>query len=142
MFGSAYSKAPSAEKVKYGCVNTSGDVGGVAVAHAYGDCYLLLKTSVRSRTTFCNADSGGFNAGTHRIGTCEHYAHVMELYADAELKAVLDVGSGKKRHRTSSKGTASYKEIQIHGPVALAEHVEALVSASLCVTFCACASNI
>lgn len=106
---------------------------------------MTLKKSVRHRCTFFDKDTGGFD--THKklkaagsgfaaaydyaglsatsatsLATSRYYAHVLEGYADDEIKSILDlsrVGGGQSICQM-------YKEAQIHGPVCLATDVEAL----------------
>ena len=127
MFGPAYSEALPFDRVKYGCLNTSGDEAGVNLARRYGDCHFILRESVRTRTTITNHDSAGFHPLSHRIGTSEHYAHIMQTFTNSELKAALEVGTGLHLNGISSGHMSTYKEIQIHGPLKLSEHIEALV---------------
>lgn len=51
-----------------------------------------------------------------KLASCEYYAHVLLAYADPELKAVLQVATGREKFSNSSV-ISNYKEIQIHGPV-------------------------
>ena len=128
MFSNAYARAPAADKVKYGALNVTCDVRGVMAAHGYGDSYLQLARGVRLRTTFAFYDTG--QPETRKcLATCEHYAHVLNAYADAELTAALRVGAGRAPHGASGKAVVQYKEFQVHGPIALGRHVEALVGA-------------
>ena len=46
----------------------------------------------------------------------------MAEYTDDELKAALEVGTGK-RHGLDSRVIEKYKEVQIHGPVALSSDI-------------------
>ena len=52
--------------------------------------------------------------------------HVLHHYSDAELKAVMDVATGKASWRPSEV-IGVYKEIQVHGEVNLSQHVDCLV---------------
>ena len=114
--------------MKYGSLNVTCDVRGVTSAHGYGDSYLLLARGVRLRATFACYDTGS-DAARKCLATCEHYAHVMNAYSDAELAAALRVGAGREPHGASGTAVAQYKEFQVHGPLELGRHVEALVGA-------------
>lgn len=128
MFGPSYDRAKGHERVKYGCLNFTGAFDGVKVASLYGQFYLLLAPHVRVRCTFWTADTGGFaSSSNNKLGTCEHQAHLLLDYPDAELKLLMEVGSGKKSWGASSARVSSYKEIQVHGDVDLRRDVEALV---------------
>jgi hypothetical protein len=129
MFASAYAASPPFDKVKYGALNVSCDAGGVHAARAYGDSYLLLRRGVRLRATFAFYDTGSPEA-RKCLATCEHYAHVLAAYDDADLAAAMrrggdDAAPGAPPARMG----AQYKEVQVHGPLALGRHVEALVLA-------------
>ena len=128
MFASADLHSPAVDKVKYGALNITCDVRGVTSAHVYGDSYLLLKRGVRLRATFAYYDTGSV-AVRKCLATCEHYAHVLNAYADAELKAALHVGAGLAPHGASGAAVLQYKEVQVHGPLELGRHVEAVVGA-------------
>jgi hypothetical protein len=122
MFDGIYDSATPHERVKYGVLNILNDPYGVKACISYGDCYLKLKL-VRLRTSFADCDSSSPNTN---IASCEYYCHVLHSFNDLELGAALDVAlNNQKYHNSSVIGT--YKEIQIHGPVKLDEHVEALV---------------
>ena len=128
MFGDAYASSPPFDKVKYGALNVTADMEGVRSAHLYGDSYLRLTTAVRARATFASADSSSPGVRTV-LATCEHYAHVLNAYPDADLAATIDVGCGRRATGWSSRLITMYKEMQIHGPVELSRHVEALFGA-------------
>jgi len=85
---------------------------------------------VRWRTTFTNCDSSASASRALQLGTCEHYAHILAEYSDAELLDIIDVSSGSAPSQLmgkSSSRTAQYKEVQIHGPIQLDRDVELLV---------------
>lgn len=126
LFQNVYKDASPSERVKYGVLNAVNDPRGVSrVARVYGRDYLVLQ-GVRVRTTFSDKDSD--TAGEK--GSCEWYAHVLMKYSDKELRAVVDVALGKRLFADSSVldiAKGQYKEVQIHGDVSFAEHVEAVV---------------
>ena len=128
MFAGAYTRSPAADKVKYGALNITCDVRGVTSAHSYGDSYLLLKRGVRLRASFAFYDTGSAEV-RKCLATCEHYAHVLNAYADGELKAALRVGAGRAPHGASGAAVLQYKEVQVHGPIELSRHVDAVVGA-------------
>jgi len=126
LFQNVYKTAKPSERVKYGVLNAVNDPRGVATcASIYGRDYLVLQ-GVRLRTTFSDKDSD--KAGEK--GSCEWYAHVLQKYSDSELGAVVDVALGKKLFVDSSvldTAKGHYKEVQIHGDISFADHVEAVV---------------
>ena len=128
MFASAYASAPPFDKVKYGALNVTCDYGGVAAARAYGDSFLILARGVRLRTTFAVVDTS-IPTARACLATCEHYAHVLAQYVDADFLTALEVGCGRRAGGASSAAVVAYKEVQVHGPLELARHVEALVGA-------------
>jgi hypothetical protein len=129
MFAGAYASSPAVDKVKYGALNVTCDYAGVASARGYGDSFLILSRGVRLRATFALLDSSS-DVSRACMGTCEHYAHVLAAYADADLLTALEVGSGRRAGGAASAAAATYKEAQVHGPIELARHVEALVGAT------------
>jgi hypothetical protein len=130
MFAGAYAGSPAADKVKYGALNVTADVRGVAAARPYGDSFLLLAPGARLRATFAYYDTSTA-AVRACLATCESYAHVLGAYAEPDLAAALAVGAGRgaAARGASSARCAQYKEVQVHGPVELARHVEALFGA-------------
>jgi len=126
MFGSTYDRATPFQRVKYGCLNFTGDIEGVAPARRYGQFFITLKQSVRHRCTFFNMDSSDFgrlsSSLPDTLATAKYYCHILEKYSDAELHSILalnKIGGGQSK-------CINYKEVQIHGPVCLATDVEAL----------------
>ncbi|KAI9360332.1 hypothetical protein DFJ73DRAFT_815307 [Zopfochytrium polystomum] len=125
MFSGAYKNAKAASLVKYGTLNPVKDPMGVRSAYGYGESYFILKRHVRYRATFSRCDSG---SDQKTIATCEHYAHILAHYTDAELISVLDVASGRAKAVSTIGGLfGTYKEFQIHGPVEFARDVESVV---------------
>ena len=104
IFGAAYDRAPGAERPKYGSLNfRRRPVGG---SPRFGSCHLRLRPGTLARASFCYPDSflEPVNFGV---------ASAMSLIelAEADDADTLD----------------DYIEAQVHGPVRLAEDVEALV---------------
>lgn len=111
MFDKKYSKATDFERVKYGVINFTNDPKGVNCCSGYGASYMLLKEHVRERCTFTDQDSSSSNAS---IATFRYCFKILSKMNDAELKAAFDASKAKE---ISSGCTATYKEIQIHGPI-------------------------
>ena len=122
IFNKIYHKSPPVDRVKYGVLNIVGDSRGVKACYAYGESFLQLK-KVRLRTTFASADT---SSCTVKLSCCEHYVNVLNEYSDLELKAILDVATRRVPYH-GSEVIATYKEVQIHGPVCLSENVECIV---------------
>eukprot|EP00697_Spironema_sp_BW2_P005344 gnl/Spiro4/17451_TR9283_c0_g2_i1.p1 gnl/Spiro4/17451_TR9283_c0_g2~~gnl/Spiro4/17451_TR9283_c0_g2_i1.p1 ORF type:complete len:648 (+),score=226.29 gnl/Spiro4/17451_TR9283_c0_g2_i1:88-2031(+) len=123
MFAGIYHDTIPFDRVKYGSLNIVNDPAGVKSAYHYGDCYLQLK-GVRLRTTFAGGDTGC--SSNHTLAMCEYYAHICTGFNESELKCLCEVATGKVTHHDSSC-FSQYKEVQIHGPIELSKHVEALV---------------
>lgn len=126
LFPGIYSNSEGRDRVKYGVLNAVKDPRGISVVGTqYGKDYLVLQ-GVRLRTTFSDRDS--CNKG--QLASCEWYAHVLEKYNDLELKAVVEVALGERLYADSSvldTAAGGYKEVQIHGDLELAKHIEAVV---------------
>lgn len=126
LFKGIYKDSQPAERVKYGVLNAVNDPMGISsVAKQYGLDYLVLR-GVRLRATFSDRDS--CNDG--QLASCEWYAHVLELYNDLELLAVTEVALGHRLYADSSvleTAAGGYKEVQIHGDIQFAEHIDAVV---------------
>merc|ERR1712151_653382 len=62
--------------------------------------------------------------------SCEWYAHVLEKYTDLELRAVVEVALGHRLCGDSAvldTAKGGYKEVQVHGELAFADHIEVVV---------------
>jgi len=128
LFGGHYDSAQGKDRCKYGVQNVMNDYRGVVKCAQYGDSYMILK-DVRLRCTFSPEDSANLKA--ERLAVLDYYAHVLNEYSDAELKETINVANAKdsaKLGDSDSVGKMKYKEAQIHGQVAFAEHVERLVA--------------
>eukprot|EP00523_Entomoneis_sp_CCMP467_P015457 CAMPEP_0168785270 /NCGR_PEP_ID=MMETSP0725-20121227/10661_1 /TAXON_ID=265536 /ORGANISM="Amphiprora sp., Strain CCMP467" /LENGTH=650 /DNA_ID=CAMNT_0008835365 /DNA_START=53 /DNA_END=2005 /DNA_ORIENTATION=+ len=127
LFGGAYEEngGEGSLRPKYGCLNMTGDVRGCERGRYYGPFFITLKKSVRHRCTLFDTDSGGRH---ETLATCDHYAHVLNRYHSSDLQVLLDVSTSEARRigGASSSGVATYKEVQIHGPIELAKDIEAL----------------
>jgi Protein of unknown function (DUF3626) len=105
MFGSAYDDAPPSERPTYGALNhRRRSVGG---SPRFGSAHFRLTADVLPRTTFCYPDSVFDPAD---FGVAERCS-LLGLAARDVVVDPLD----------------DYVEAQVHGPVVLTEHVEALV---------------
>ncbi|CAM9486894.1 unnamed protein product, partial [Discosporangium mesarthrocarpum] len=120
MFGTHYDRSSPQDRVKYGVFNITHDHFGVSSCSTYGLSYLVLK-NVRLRTTFADKDTSNTNSV---LATCQDYCHVLLKYSTEELRAVAEVAGGHKPCGRSSDIMSIYKEVQIHGPIKLDEHVQ------------------
>merc|ERR1712060_435603 len=116
------------ERVKYGVMNVLNDPRGYVRLKNFGDSYLLLSKSVRTRCSLSPEDSGEC-AGGKRLESCEipadsrlavpsYYAHVALEYSDEELLETLRVANSPDiRCGDAGKNMRprKYKEVQIHG---------------------------
>jgi hypothetical protein len=104
MFGGAYDDAPPAERPKYGALNHRRRATGGSPR--FGSAHLRLRPAVLGRTTFCYPDST-FEPVHFGVATG------MDL---------LSLAEADERDRLDD-----YIEAHIHGPLRLADDVEALV---------------
>ncbi|HTJ39028.1 MAG TPA: DUF3626 domain-containing protein [Dactylosporangium sp.] len=120
MFGGAYQRAGvrAADRPKYGALNLRHHDDGAAPR--FGSAHLRLRPHVRDRATFTFGDS--FHHPTE-AGTADAF--------DAVHAALVAHHGPDALHRVGAPGPGraldDYVEAQIHGPVRLAEDVEALV---------------
>ncbi|KNE81298.1 MULTISPECIES: DUF3626 domain-containing protein [Streptomyces] len=104
MFGGAYDRAPAHERPVYGALNfRQRPFGG---AHRFGSSHFRLTAETLGRATFCYPDSA---AEPSHFGTATAMP-LVELAAADDQDVLND-----------------YIEAQVHGPVLLGRHVEALV---------------
>jgi hypothetical protein len=120
MFCKRYDIATDSERVKYGTINFTNDPKGVNSCRGYGNSYFLLKSEARERCTITDQDSSYANS---LIGTFKFCYHVLNKLTDAELKAAVQAA---KAIEVSSAVVATYKEIQIHGPIEFAKDIQRL----------------
>jgi len=124
IFHQRYDASPAAERCKYGALSIFSHPQGVRAAHGYGTSYFVLRDDrVRLRTSFASCDT---SSGAVKIGMCEHAAHVLAEYGDAELREIVAIAAGRIPYGDDSK-SGIYKEIQIHGLVRFDRDIERLV---------------
>jgi hypothetical protein len=124
LFGGAYDVCEPAHRPKYGVANVVNDPRGIARCEHYGTCLLELSPAVRRRCTFSGADSG--RREDFQLATCNYYAHVLlNDYTDGELGSIIFVAT-QSIACLDSRSINNYKEVQIHGPVALSSDVVAV----------------
>ena len=153
LFNKEYDDALPFQRPKYGCLNIVNDPAGmdgpifhlkkniskkkkkkhtfilplspgIECATCYGESYLILK-GCRLRTTFADRDSSCENTV---VASCEYHAHVLAMYADEELRRVLEVANRMRLWRASDC-IYTYKEVQIHGEIRLSDNVDIVVLA-------------
>lgn len=104
IFGGAYDEAPPHARPVYGALNVRGRT--VGAAPRFGSAHLRLRPATLARTTFCYPDSV-FDPTDFGTAT----AMSLLAMAAADRRDALD----------------DYIEAQVHGPVRLADDVEAVV---------------
>jgi hypothetical protein len=104
IFGGAYDRAAPGDRPKYGALNhRRRAVGG---SPRFGSAHLRLTESVLDRTTFCYPDS---------------------VYEPLHFGTAARMGLGALADAHEGDPLDDYIEAQVHGPLVLSEHVEALV---------------
>lgn len=106
IFGAAYDNAEPELRPKYGALNYRRRVTGGSPR--FGSAHLRLRSQILARTTFCYPDS-------HLDPVDFGVADRMSLIALAE------------QERASTDVLDSYIEAHVHGPLVLADDVEAIV---------------
>ena len=82
---------------------------------------------IRVRGTSSPGDSCCCSAS--ELSVLDYYAHVLSKLEDEQLQAIINVANGRKLSTDSCYDT--FKEIQIHGDVVFAKHVDRLVAHSM-----------
>lgn len=123
LFGGAYENCKPFDRPKYGVMNIVNDYRGIQACLSYGESYLVMK-GVRLRVTSSPGDSCSCNAD--RLSVLDYYAHILSECSSSQLKYIIEVANGLKITEDSRTGT--FKEIQIHGEVLFAKHVDRLVA--------------
>ncbi len=106
IFGRAYETASPSDRPRYGALNI--DRAGAGAAPRFGSAHLRLAAGVLARATFCHPDS--VYEPTH-FGVADRFALAERLASVAGHDDPLD----------------HYVEAHVHGPVLLAQDVEAIV---------------
>ncbi len=106
IFGGAYDEADPAIRPKYGALNYLHR--GTGGSPRFGSAHLRLRPHVLDRTTFCYPDS------------CYSPAH----FGVADRMGLVALA---EQQRPSKDVLDDYVEAQVHGPLVLAEDVDALV---------------
>ncbi|KAJ4454506.1 hypothetical protein PAPYR_10769 [Paratrimastix pyriformis] len=85
-------------------------------------CFCVILPFFLFRTLLCDS-----SVLPHvELATCEYYAHVLKQYSDAELRAVMDVATGR-REFNASHIIHEYKEVQLHGEIRFDRDVAAVM---------------
>jgi len=134
-FAGAYDDtAPSSgEHPVYGAFDLAVDEHGGSPR--FGSSFVVLRSHVRERTTMCVGDShtGPRDVGTFDepwsilAGLGEQAAQCNLLNRGLDTQALLATLDGHHPSRSASRDLDGYVEIQVHGGVALADDVEAIV---------------
>jgi hypothetical protein len=112
------------ERPKYGALNFTGDPLGAAPI--FGLCHLVLKDSVRKRTTVTFTDSS--RPAVAQVGTLETLPHVLLNKSDASLRRSIEVQLGTAQNWRPEMRDPEYIEAQIHGPIELDRDVAEIVA--------------
>ncbi|GMI21417.1 hypothetical protein TeGR_g15036 [Tetraparma gracilis] len=124
MFPSYDESTRDGERVKYGCVNLTDDVKGVAAASSsYGSFFMVLTRECRHRATIADTDTGSSSAV---LGTSDWFGHIMASFNDRTLKSALSLPCPNSASLSHIFDDTRYREIQIHGEVSIAHDVAAL----------------
>ena len=110
------------QRPKYGALNAANtpDAG----AKQYGTSSLVLRESIKSRTTFTPDDSA--LADPNKVGTAESFEHVLNYCDDNGLRAIVDAALGRPQTTSHRR----YVEAQIHGPLELNKDVSEIIADS------------
>ena len=126
LFGDVYNESsPVCEWPKYGVANIFNDPKGPQANDQYGDCYLVFSPALRPYTTMTPMDSSSSEC---MVCTLEDgVSNVLSQFRDdgEEVVVLADVTMGVRPFVSSS--TTYYKEIQVHAPVLLDQHITHLV---------------
>ncbi len=106
LFGGAYDQADAGLRPKYGALACAGAQAGRSPR--FGSCHFRLLPHALTRATFCYPDS---YYDPDAFGTADHLGKVLAAVQIFAPEDPLD----------------SYIEAHVHGPVSIAEDVEALV---------------
>ena len=145
LFGDVYNESsPVCEWPKYGVANIFNDPKGPQANDQYGDCYLVFSPALRPYTTMTPMDSSSSEC---TVCTLEDgVSNVLSQFRDdgEEVVALADVTMGVRPFVSSS--ATYYKEVQVHVPVLLDQHIthlvvpnkyfESLADAHMLLTFC------
>ncbi|KAL8269808.1 hypothetical protein Esti_006262 [Eimeria stiedai] len=113
------------DRPKYGVLNMVCNPFSDTRVSCFGSAYLLLKDSLRARTTVATSKE---NLGNHirRVGTLDHLWHVIESLSPHEITRIHAVATGKRAKATVSPDS-KYSEIQVHGMLDMRKDVAAVV---------------
>lgn len=115
LFGGAYDGAPAAERPRYGGLNLLCHLNGACPG--FGSCHLRLRPAALERTTFTWGDS---NTEPAQIGVIDAFEVVLAPLLE-------EIGDWRGAEPALTHDLDHYVEAQVHGVVALAEDVEAVV---------------
>ena len=126
MFGDVYGEDSAVcERPKYGAANILNDPKGPRVCDWFGDCYLVFSPELRPYTTMTGMDSATSECS---VCTLENGVSVWSQFDDdgeEAFVALADVAVGVRPFVSST--TTYSKEVHIHSPVLLDQHITHLV---------------
>ncbi|CDJ60746.1 hypothetical protein, conserved [Eimeria maxima] len=103
------------DRPKYGVLNMVCHPFSDSRVSAFGSAYLLLKDSLRARTTVATSKEN-LGAAIRRVGTLDHMWHIVETLSTHEITRIHAVATGRRAKATVSPDS-KYSEIQIHGMI-------------------------
>ncbi|XP_026192660.1 uncharacterized protein LOC34620695 [Cyclospora cayetanensis] len=110
---------------RYGVLNMVCNPFSDSRVSLFGSAYLLLKDSLRARTTVATSKEN-LGPNIRRVGTLDHLWHVLETVSSHEATRIHAVATGRRAKATVSKDS-KYSEIQIHGMLDMRKDVAAVV---------------
>jgi hypothetical protein len=122
LFMNEYHHAKPFERVKYGAVNILNNKNLSNCLRSYGDCFFVIKNSVKPRMTFEYGDSYGNNG--LQIGNFNNFYSVLCHLPNTLINELLNVQNNKP---VNYSAYARYIETQIHGPVRFMHDIEEVV---------------
>jgi hypothetical protein len=106
------------ERPRYGSLSLNREQNPQGAVSQYGDCYFLLKNSIKERVTL----SPGASKKADHVGTIRNFEHVLLATTDdADVAALMNTALGRKGDKYYL-----YFEAQVHGPLELDKDVEAM----------------
>jgi hypothetical protein len=120
MFFNKYKNANPKDRVKYGALNILNNKKG-SCASAYGDCFFILKNSVKPRITFEYGNSS--NTSLH-MGNFNHFYSVLCHLPEKLLKELMKSINNEVVNYNAYK---KYIEAQIHGLIRFKYDIEEVV---------------
>ncbi len=116
IFDSAYDDVDAHQRPKYGALNYARKPLGAAAR--FGSAHLVLAAHVLHRTTFCFPDS---------VFEPEHFGVAQSCDLIDRARAFASIERTDAQEQDTGGVLDDYIEAQVHGPITMADDVEALV---------------